>query len=58
MDLQDFSLFSLCFAGPNQLPGGGCVSDADFDHDNDVDLHDFEVFRECFNGPDRPPACS
>ena len=57
VDLTDFSLFQLCFNGPNRVPGVFCLSDADFDSDGDVDLMDFGTFQGCFNGPNRPPAC-
>ena len=58
VDLTDFTLFQLCFNGPNRPPGDNCMVDADLDNDNDVDLVDFGVFQTCFNGPNRPPACS
>jgi PKD repeat protein len=58
VDLADFSLFQLCFNGPNRSPGVNCPVDADFDHDSDVDLADFMVLQSCFNGPNRAPACS
>jgi hypothetical protein len=57
VDLIDFSLFQLCFGGPNRPPGPSCFVDADLDNDGDVDLNDFAVFQSCFNGPNRPPAC-
>lgn len=57
VDLTDFSLFQLCFAGPNRPPASNCVVDVDFDNDQDVDLMDFGAFQACFNGPNRPPAC-
>jgi hypothetical protein len=57
VDLTDFSIFQLCFGGPNRpVQGPTCVS-ADLDGDTDVDLADFGVFQACFNGPNRPPAC-
>ncbi len=58
VDLADFTLFQLCFNGPNEPPGAICSVDADFDNDGDADLHDFGVFTACFNGPNRPSACS
>ncbi len=57
VDLADFSLFQLCFNGPNAPPAQGNCGLADFDVDGDVDLSDFAVFQNCFNGPNRPPAC-
>jgi hypothetical protein len=57
VDLADFTLFQLCFNGPNRPPTANCTAGADFDHDNDVDLGDFIAFQVCFNGPNRPPAC-
>ncbi len=57
VDLGDFSLFQLCFNGPNVPPGANCPIDADFDQDGDVDLADIVVLQSCFNGPNRPPAC-
>ncbi len=58
VDLDDFSLFQLCFNGPNQPPAPGCAVDADFDDDADVDLLDFGEFQRCYNGPNSVPACS
>jgi hypothetical protein len=57
VDLADFAMFQLCFAGPNRPPGINCSAGADFDNDGDVDLADFAAFQACFNGPNRPPAC-
>jgi uncharacterized protein (DUF362 family) len=57
VDLNDFSLFQLCFNGPNRPPTSTCTYNADLDGDGDVDLSDFSVFQGCFNGPNRPPAC-
>jgi hypothetical protein len=57
VDLTDFSLFRICFGGPNRPPGTMCAADADFDNDGDVDLADFARFQACFNGPNRPLAC-
>ncbi len=57
VDLADFSLFQLCFNGPNTPPALHCSVDADMDADSDVDLGDFALFQTCFNGPNRPPAC-
>lgn len=57
VDLSDFTLFQLCFAGPNRPASGNCTTNADFDDDNDVDLADFGRLQACFNGPNRPPAC-
>lgn len=57
VDLADFALFQLCFAGPNRVPGANCLVAADMDGDADVDLSDFGLFQSCFNGPNRPPAC-
>jgi len=57
VDLTDFSLFQLCFNGPNRahaLPGQ--CSGPDVDDDGDVDLSDFGLFQACFNGPNRPPS--
>jgi hypothetical protein len=58
VDLPDFSMFQLCFAGPNRPPAANCSVNADLDGDADVDLADFSLFQACFNGPNRPPACS
>jgi len=58
VDLADFSLFQICFNGPNHAPGPRCAVHADFDGDGDVDLADFAGFQACFNGPNRPPACA
>lgn len=57
VDLTDFSLFQLCFNGPNRAPSALCTVNADFDGDGDVDLIDFGTFQACFNGPNRTPAC-
>lgn len=56
VDLGDFSLFQLCFGGPNAPVSSSCRM-ADFDWDGDVDLVDFGLFQGCFNGPNRPVAC-
>jgi uncharacterized protein YraI len=57
VDLTDFSVFQMCFNGPNRpLRYQECLS-ADLDGDADVDLTDFAVFQNCFNGPNRPAAC-
>ena len=56
-DMADFTLFQLCFNGPNRSPNTYCAVDADFDDDGDVDLVDFGAFQACFNGPNRPPSC-
>ncbi len=58
VDPADFSLFQLCFNGPNQPPGANCLVNADFDTDADVDLTDFTTLAACFNGPNRTPACT
>jgi hypothetical protein len=57
VDLPDFTVFQLCFNGPNRPRTSNCTVDADFDNDGDVDLGDFSVFQLCFNGPNHPPAC-
>lgn len=57
VDLDDFSMFQICFNGPNRLaPYGGCGY-ADFDGDGDVDLSDFGFFQLCYSGPNRAPPC-
>ncbi len=56
VDLGDFSLFQMCFNGPNTPPAlPGCAA-PDVDADGDVDLSDFAVFQACFNGPNRTPV--
>lgn len=52
-DLGDFSVFALCFAGPNVPPAATCPVgvDADLDDDGDVDLSDFSQFSLCYTGP-------
>ncbi len=57
VDLSDFTLFQLCFNGPNRPPTWICSVDVDLDNDGDADLADFTVFQGCFNGPNAPPAC-
>ena len=57
VDVVDFALFQLCFAGPNRPPSGLCVVDADLDDDGDADLVDFGILQACFNGPNRTPKC-
>ncbi len=59
VDLTDFSLFQMCFNGPNEPPTlpGSCDA-TDIDGDRDVDLSDFAVLQGCFNGPNRGPACA
>ncbi len=56
VDLDDFAVFQLCFAGPNRAFRSECDV-VDFDRDGDVDLSDFAVFQACFGGPNRPSAC-
>jgi hypothetical protein len=57
VDLGDFSLFQLCFNGPNRPRSSleGCDK-PDIDADGDVDLTDFATFQGCFNGPNRLPT--
>lgn len=57
VDLSDFSLFQLCYGGPNRPPTALCTVAADLDNDDDVDLADFGRFQACFNGANNPPAC-
>lgn len=58
VDTEDFSLFQLCFNGPNRAPPFYCPAPGvDLDTDSDVDLVDFSIFQACFNGPNRPAAC-
>ncbi len=57
VDMADFTVFQLCFNGPNQPPSVNCFSDMDLDDDGDVDLTDYQIFVACFNGPNRPAAC-
>ncbi len=57
VDLNDFALFQMCFAGPNTPPAYGGCDKPDMDADGDVDLIDFGLFQSCFNGPNNPPAC-
>ncbi len=57
VDLSDFSLFQLCFNGPNVPPASvGNCGEPDISGDGDVDLEDFARFQACFNGPNRPPV--
>ncbi len=59
VDLGDFSLFQMCFNGPNVPPSLPSACDAaDFDQDGDVDLMDYNIFSACYNGPNRPSICS
>jgi len=52
VDLADFLLFQLCFAGPNAPAASSCPPGvtADLDEDGDVDLVDFAFFRLSFTG--------
>jgi len=52
VDLEDFTVFQLCFGGSNNPPAPTCPPgvDADMDDDGDVDLDDFTIFQLCFNG--------
>lgn len=61
VDVGDFSVFQVCFNGPNRPYASAgdpqvCAC-LDIDGDNDVDLSDFGEFLACFNGPNRPAAC-
>ncbi len=57
VDLADFSVFRMCFGGPNQpLPYPEC-GPVDLDGDADADLTDFALFQSCFNGPNRTATC-
>ncbi len=57
VDMGDFTLFALCFNGPNVPAQVNCAVDADLDTDGDVDLDDFLWFTRCYNGPSRRPTC-
>ena len=61
VDLGDFAIFSLCYAGTNNPPAASCPpgTDADFDNDGDVDMTDYSVFQLCFGGANNPipPTC-
>ncbi len=57
VDMTDFSLFQMCFNGPNVSPGANCWINADLDLDGDVDHGDLVAFQACFNGPNQPSAC-
>lgn len=51
VDLEDFSVFSTCVAGPGAvLPFDDCPALSDFDLDGDVDLHDVALFMRVFVG--------
>jgi len=56
VDIQDFTIFQLCFGGSNNPPAPTCPAgvDADMDPvpcgDGDVDLADFLLFQQCFTG--------
>lgn len=52
VNLDDFMIFTDCFAGPDLPPAGICPVgvDADLDGDNDVDLIDFALFQIAFDG--------
>lgn len=58
VDLDDFSLFQMCFSGPNRPAPFPECGVTDLDHDSDVDLHDFALFQACFNGPNRLATCA
>ncbi|MCK4658644.1 MAG: hypothetical protein KAV82_03905 [Phycisphaerae bacterium] len=55
VDLDDYTVFTSCLAGPNvTAPPRGCTSqqfdETDLDGDDDVDLGDFGEFQEVFAG--------
>ncbi len=61
VDINDFTVFTSCFNGPNRAPGGSaditkcrCL---DQSRNGDIDLVDFSAFSSCFNGPNNPAAC-
>ncbi len=55
VDLDDYTIFASCMAGPgaSTLPGG-CAQDdfdaSDLDNDSDVDLQDFFGFQQLYGG--------
>ncbi|MCH7720278.1 MAG: hypothetical protein IH988_04725 [Planctomycetes bacterium] len=53
VDLDDFSIFQLCFTGPLEIeePLPVECQVLDTDKDNDLDLRDFAVFQAGFTGP-------
>ena len=52
VDLEDFTIFQLCFGGSANPPAPACPADvdADFDDDGDVDLRDFLSFQRNYTG--------
>jgi hypothetical protein len=55
VDLNDFSMFALCFSGSGvSVPPSGCTAAefaaADLDADGDADMSDFATFATCFGG--------
>jgi hypothetical protein len=49
VDLDDFTRFTECLAGPGVLYAPGCLR-ADFDDDEDVDLSDFGILQSLLPG--------
>jgi hypothetical protein len=49
VDLDDFTRFAECVAGPGVLYPPGCLR-ADFDDDEDVDLGDFRTLQSLLPG--------
>jgi hypothetical protein len=55
VDLDDWTAFSECLAGPDESdpPVGcdpACFVNADLAGDNDVDLEDFTIFQDVATG--------
>jgi hypothetical protein len=49
VDLDDYTQFQPCLAGPGGGLGSGCGW-CDLDSSSAVDLYDFAVFQEAFEG--------
>jgi len=56
VDLDDYSFFTDCLNGPDQMPTPtqitpqACLEAFDTQYDQDVDLEDFSTFQESFSG--------
>ena len=55
VDVDDWTAFHSCLAGPDQTPAGAdpalCAAIFDVDDDGDVDLRDAAHFQQLFTGP-------
>ncbi|MHC4697156.1 MAG: IPTL-CTERM sorting domain-containing protein [Planctomycetota bacterium] len=57
VDLDDFDMFVVCFAGPGGRPEPGCEH-CDLDDDGDVDCTDWGLFQQAWTEAGDPPEFS